>query len=99
MKVTTMQKTATQVMEQQMLDRLAKEMQQEIDSELMADMLVAMGWTKIELPPFQSRYHSIDILTWVEDNCHGQFKEFKQYGRTFVFKEEKDASLFALKWL
>ena len=94
-----MNKTATQVLEQQMLGRFAKETQQEIDTELMVDMLVACGWIKIELPPFQNRYHAVDISDWVEDNCQGNYKDFKQYGRTFVFEDAKDATAFALKWL
>lgn len=99
MKITTMTKTATQVMEQQMLDRFAKEMQQEIDGEILSDLLVMQGWTKVDLPPFNSRYQAVDIFEWCQANCIGGFKEFKQFGRTFVFKEAKDATAFALKWL
>lgn len=87
------------ILEQKILDRFAKDIQIEIDTELMVDMLVSIGWTKIELPPFQNRYHAIDISDWAQDNCQGKYKDFKQYGRIFVFENAKDATAFALKWI
>ena len=53
------------------------------------------GWTKVDYPHgYKSRYEAIDIELWVESNCG----TFKKYGRTYYFKEEKDAALFLLKW-
>lgn len=54
-----------------------------------------VGWTKVDLPNgYKSRYHAIDVELWCDENCG----EFKKYGRTFWFKEHKDASMFLLKW-
>lgn len=94
MKITTVSNGVADEIEAIMAD----EIQKEIDFELLSDMLVACGWTRVELPPFDSRYHAVDISNWVEDNC-GERAEFKQYGRTYVFKDAKDATAFALKWL
>lgn len=77
---------------------MADEIQKEIDFDILASLLVGCGWTRVELPPFDSRYHAVDISDWVDANC-GQRAEFKQYGRTYVFKDAKDATAFALKWL
>lgn len=95
MKITEMPKNLIDELE----DIMAQEIQKEIDNGILIDMMVLGGWVKVELPPFESRHHSIDILTWAEENCQGEFKEFAQYGRIFVFKNAKDATAFALKWL
>lgn len=77
---------------------MADEIQKEIDFAILSDMLVACGWTRVELPPFDNRYHAVDISDWVNENC-GKRAEFKQFGRTYVFEDAKDATAFALKWL
>jgi hypothetical protein len=76
-------------------DEMARQLADEIDAELIADMLVAGGWTKVPLN-FRDRYHSVDILIWVEDNCTGKHQ---RCGKYFVFQESKDAEWFMLRWL
>ena len=90
--------TVSKVLVDEIEDIMADEIQKEIDFDILASMLVGCGWTRVDLPPFDSRYHAIDISIWVEDNC-GERAEFKQFGRTYVFKDPKDATAFALKWL
>ncbi len=57
MKITKMHKNLIDELE----DIMAQEIQQEIDDSLMIDMMVAIGWTKIELAPFINRYQAVDI--------------------------------------
>ncbi len=82
------------------LDILSEEMSrilaEEIDRELMLDMLVATGWTKVELDRLKDRYESIDIELWMDENCTGKHTKL---GRTFVFEKKQDAEWFILKWL
>lgn len=71
------------------------EIMEEIKRELYELESSTVGWTQVEYPyGFKSRYHAIDIEMWVDENCG----EFKKYGRTFYFKDEKDASVFLLRW-
>jgi hypothetical protein len=59
-------------------------------------MLVATGWTKVELERLKDRYESIDIELWIDENCTGKHTKL---GRTFVFEKKQDAEWFILKWL
>jgi hypothetical protein len=53
------------------------------------------GWTKVDLPRgYKNRYDAIDIEIWVDENLG----DFKKYGRTFFFKDEKDATMFLLRY-
>jgi hypothetical protein len=59
------------------------------------DMLIDDGWTSVDYPyGFESRHHAIDIEHLVEENLG----TFKRSGRTFIFEDAKDASMFLLKW-
>jgi hypothetical protein len=69
---------------------------EEIDRELMLDMLVATGWTKVELERLKDRYESIDIGLWIDENCTGKHTKL---GRTFAFEKKQDAEWFILTWL
>ena len=75
---------------------LSKAIAEEIDREIMLDMLVFTGWTKVELERLKDRYESIDIELWIDENCTGKHTKL---GRTFVFEKKQDAEWFILKWL
>ena len=78
--------------EHKYLDKLADDMSKEIDYEVLADVL---KWTKVELPPFDSRFNAVDIADWCTDNCTGKFINF---GVKFAFEKTKDAEWFILRW-
>lgn len=69
-------------------------------AEVMSDLayctyLVNKGWTKVDYPyGYESRQHAVDIEVW----CVVTLGEFWKMGRTFYFEDEKDASLFLLKY-
>lgn len=71
-----------------------------IIAELTHDLKVlketTVGWTKVDLiRGYRNRYHSIDVEMWCDENCG----DFKKFGSTFYFREEKDASMFIMRWL
>ena len=74
---------------------LSKQMSDSIDFEIVADMLCENGWTKFSITRFIDNYHAVDISYWLADYCQG---EYKRNGRTFLFKESKDATMFILLW-
>ena len=83
------------MLEQEMIEAKAKEMQQEIDKEILWGMLQGMGWTRVMLPTLGNGERAIDIITWLEDNCkHG----VERSGREFIFESQKDANWFKLRW-
>jgi hypothetical protein len=77
-------------------EELSRILAEEIDNEIMLDMLVTGGWTKVELERLKDRHESIDIETWIDENCTGKHAKL---GRTFVFEKKQDAEWFMLKWL
>lgn len=79
-------------LENELLDKLADDMAKEIDYDMLVNML---NWIRVELPPFDSRYHAVDIAEWCTDNCTGKFMNF---GVKFAFEKSKDAEWFILRW-
>jgi hypothetical protein len=77
-------------------NRFAAQLAKEIDWELIADMLVADGWTKAEIVPFSRPELQRAVLNWVQTNVQGHYQNFETQ---YVFQNEKDAVLFALKWV
>lgn len=75
---------------------LAKVLQEEIDWEIMTDMMVTLGWVKVNLNHFKDRYQSIDIQEWLNANCKGHYMN---RSTMFIFQKAEDAEWFSLKWL
>ncbi len=82
-------------LENEILDELATQMQSEMDKEILWGMLVGLGWTRVTLPRFNSREHSVDVLHWVEDNCK---HPYERKGSEYIFEDSRDAVNFILKW-
>ena len=78
------------------LDTMANDVSKEIDFDCLVECLSSCGWAMVDLPPFDSRYKVNDIVDWAYHHCDGEFKNF---GVRFIFEDQKDATMFALKWL
>jgi hypothetical protein len=82
--------------EKEMLDQAGKELAREIDREVLWGMLVGIGWTRVMLDRLQDNNHAIDITYWLEENIKNPFE---RNGRDFLFEDEKDATMFILRWI
>lgn len=91
-----MGKIATQTLEDQLIERAARQMADDIDFGVMCDLLADIGWTKVVLDTLGSNERACDIKDWLIAECK---KEYKQRGRFFVFESKDDATLFKLTWL
>lgn len=89
-------KTATQVMQDQIIEEAGRQMADEIDFGVMCDLLASIGWTKVMLDTLGSNSRACDIKDWLSTECK---KEYKQRGRSFVFESKDEAALFKLTWL
>lgn len=87
-------KTATQVLEDQIADRMAREISREIDFEILSKLLCDIGWTKVVLKPMTSE-RGAKIDYWVQRYVNRQFKTM---GLVWLFEDSKDATMFILKW-
>jgi len=86
----------TSLLEKEILEHKAKEMQQEIDREIVWKMLESIGWTRVLISRFQDNKHAVDISYWLEEHCKGKYE---RNGRDFLFEDSKDATMFILKWV
>ena len=91
-----MKKTALQVLEEQYADEAGQAMAREIDREVLWGMLKEIGWTRVIIDRLQDNKHAIDISYWLEYHCQGAYE---RHGRDFIFENEKDASMFILRWV
>jgi len=85
----------TRMLEQEIIEHKAKEMQQEIDKEILWGMLKELGWHRVMIDPFRNNQHAVDIVIWLEDHCQGSYE---RHGRDFIFENDQDAVNFILKW-
>lgn len=82
-------------LEEELSQKMSAILAEEIDWELITDMMVSVGWTKVHLERFQNRYHSVDVHNWLNENCSGHYKS---RGSTFIFEKEEEAEWFSLRW-
>jgi hypothetical protein len=85
----------TFILEKEMIEAKAQEMQQEIDFEILWGMLQGIGWTRVMLPRLVDNKHAVDITHWLALNTK---KAFERRGRDFIFEDAKDANWFVLRW-
>ena len=73
----------------------AKAREEVIKDLLYCQSLRNQGWTSVDYPRGYTGWRDIaDIKLWVTDNlgeCHNM-------GRTYFFKDAKDATMFLLRW-
>ena len=85
----------TNGLEDQMMELMAKEMQQEMDAEIMRSLLVESGWHEVKLWVMTHEVgDQIDL--WVKKNIKG---DVWARGIVWLFKEQRDANWFAMRWL
>ena len=82
-------------LEEEISNQMASQLREEIDGELMADMLVSMGWTKIKDQFYRDNKQAVDLNLWLEEHCTGMYKRL---GSNWVFENNGDAVNYALKW-
>jgi ribosome-binding ATPase YchF (GTP1/OBG family) len=82
-------------LEDEMARLMAEEMQKEIDGEIMCQLLADEGWHKVKL---YTMLHETgkEIDKWTVANTKGGYWT---QGIIWMFKEEKDANWFKLRWL
>ena len=79
--------------EQDILNKAGKELSNEIDFHVLADLYLYDGWTEVNLHR-QPRETVADIKNWCSNAniiCYGR-------GQRWLFKERNDAVFFSLKW-
>lgn len=79
----------------QIIDDAAKRMSDDIDFEVLSQVFLESGWTKVVLAPMTwEQSDAIDL--WIHKNIKG---ENMNRGLVFLFKDIKDANWFSIRWL
>lgn len=81
--------------ETDLLDELAKTIQEEIDYEVMCDMLVVTGWHKVVLSGMDN-ITLYEIQKWIDTEAKGKVES--RGGPIWIFEKAEDAEWFTLKW-
>ena len=82
-------------LEKEIIEELGTQMQSEIDKEILWGMLEGLGWTRVLLPRFDSREHSVDVVMWLEANCKNPYE---RKGSEVIFEDSVDAVNFIMRW-
>lgn len=89
-------RAAQTAQEELLATEAARILQEEIDWELLADMMVACGYTRVVS---NRRYRAEEyaaVRAWTDQNIKGHFRA---HAGEFLFKDPHDATLFSLRWL
>jgi hypothetical protein len=82
-------------LEDGMMERVSKEIAEEIDWEILADIFKACGWVTISFNPKMLDSRAQLVKEWLKNNCKGHYRSRKDL---FMFELESDAVNFSLKW-
>ena len=95
-------------LEQDMLDRMSKDMAREIDKELLDDLMINVltkeGWIQTKVNPaftdvgmLSGKYEDWYARTgeWIHLNAQGNYKLLKGQ---WLFEDPRDATMFILRW-
>ena len=82
-------------LEEQLMHTASKEISNEIDFRILVDLCIADGWTKVVLTRRPSAVY-IEMREWCR--VQGFAHHTRSLGRNWLFKEEKLATLFLLRW-
>ena len=74
---------------------LTRALQEEIDREILFELLVDCGWTRIELPNKFLPVSGQELHEWRQKNLTGHYKAHEH---TWLFEKAEDAVIFSLKW-
>lgn len=81
-------------LQQEYLDFLGEEMQRSIDFDVICNLLIDSGWTRLEIEYNQTQPW-VAVKDWAGQNFEGTHRE---HAGVWLIENAKDATMFALKW-
>ena len=87
----------TNGLEDALSEEMGRQIQEEIDWEVMCELMKISGWTQIKMDwsVRMSESDAHQIKEWCKNNLKGPYRG---RGKDWLFVDEKDASMFALRW-
>lgn len=81
--------------EQELTKSLAEEMRKTMDFEVLCEVFVLEGYTRIELD-YGSKQTWVEVVEWADNNFTGTHRE---HNGVWLIEKTEDAMMFKLKWL
>ena len=80
-----------------MIDRAARQLAEDVDSNVALDVMKAIGYTEVILnSPNLWHYSTLSTMkSWVAENIKGHYMV---HHKRWVFEHGEEATLFVLKW-
>jgi hypothetical protein len=79
-------------LEQEIANKLAKEIADQIDWNILSEILIEQGWNKVIREPLVNE----DVKGWIDLVRIGKVHSL---GNEWLFEKEQDAIIFLLRWL
>jgi len=79
-------------LEQEIANKLAKEISDQIDWNILSEILIEQGWNKVIREPLVNE----DVKGWLDLVRIGKVRSL---GNEWLFEKEQDAIIFSLRWL
>lgn len=80
--------------EQEIIDKAAKNLADEIDWGILADIYLSSGWTEVVVSNYTQKYRQ-GMADWIYENIKGHKTGYRE---RWLFKDAKDATFFSLRW-
>ena len=81
-------------LESDIIDEMGQQMANEMDQHILIGFMLELGWHEVVVDPWQ--HSSLGAIQhWVKDTV---VNPHMHTGNRWVFEDEKDAIIFALKW-
>jgi hypothetical protein len=81
-------------LEKSIINDLGKQLAHEMDQHVLIGFMLELGWREVTVDPWVHPSQS-EIEQWVQETLQGHTMNS---GNRWVFEDEKDAIMFALKW-
>lgn len=82
-------------LEEEIQYKLSNQIAKDIDFQILAEMLVNSGWTKVVLQRGALPCTGPELHEWRQRNLKG---EWKAHNNVWVFEKAEDAVVFTLRW-
>lgn len=83
-------------MGEDLIYELSKNLQDEIDWEVMSTLMLEIGWSRVDITKLQWKdKEKFELEEWLKGNIDGNYKS--RHG-TWLFEKKSDAVLFSLRW-
>ena len=88
------ERRVTDILENLIVEEQAKQLQKSIDYDLLCEIMVPFGYSVVEIE-YGSKQLWFEVMEWIAVNG---ISDYQEHNGKWLFKHEKDAIMFKLRW-